>query len=42
MAAAGLNGASSALAFGDVTDFDAMGAMVRKIETRARPASTSW
>jgi acetoacetyl-CoA reductase len=32
MAAAGLNGSGSALAFGDVTDFDAMGAMVRKIE----------
>ena len=32
MASAGLNGASSALAFGDVTDFDAMGTMVRKIE----------
>jgi acetoacetyl-CoA reductase len=29
MAAAGLNGSSSALAFGDVTDFDAMGEMVR-------------
>ena len=32
MAAAGLNGSISALAFGDVTDFDAMGAMIRKIE----------
>ena len=32
MAAAGLNGSSTALAFGDVTDFDAMGEMVRKIE----------
>ena len=32
MAAAGLNGSTSALAFGDVTDFDAMGEMVRKIE----------
>jgi acetoacetyl-CoA reductase len=32
MAAAGLNGSSSALAFGDVTDFDAMGEMVRAIE----------
>ena len=32
MAAAGLNGTSSALAFGDVTDFDGMGAMVKKIE----------
>ena len=32
MAAAGLNGATSALAFGDVTDFEAMGEMVAKIE----------
>ena len=32
MSAAGLNGTSSALAFGDVTDFDAMAEMVRKIE----------
>ena len=32
MAAAGLNGSSSALAFGDVTDFEAMGDMVKKIE----------
>ena len=32
MAAAGLNGTSSALAFGDVTDFDAMAEMVKKIE----------
>jgi acetoacetyl-CoA reductase len=32
MKAAGLNGSSSALAFGDVTDFDAMGKMVREIE----------
>jgi len=37
MAAAGLNGASSSLAFGDVTDFDAMGAMVRKIEADHGP-----
>jgi acetoacetyl-CoA reductase len=37
MAAAGLNGASSGLAFGDVTDFDAMGAMVRKIEADHGP-----
>ena len=36
MAAAGL-GASGALAFGDVTDFDAMGAMVRKIEAEHGP-----
>jgi acetoacetyl-CoA reductase len=34
MKAAGLNGGSSALAFGDVTDFDAMGAMVRGIEAQ--------
>jgi len=32
MAAAGLNGSSSSLAFGDVTDFDAMAEMVRSIE----------
>ena len=32
MAAAGLNGTASALAFGDVTDFEAMGAMVRRVE----------
>ena len=32
MAAAGLNGGSSALAFGDVADFDAMGKMVAAIE----------
>ena len=32
MGAAGLNGTHSALAFGDVTDFDAMGDMVQKIE----------
>ena len=31
MAAAGLNGAQSALAFGDVTDFEAMGEMIAKI-----------
>jgi acetoacetyl-CoA reductase len=31
MAAAGLNGTQTALAFGDVTDFDAMGEMVRRI-----------
>jgi acetoacetyl-CoA reductase len=37
MAAAGLNGSSSALAFGDVTDFDAMGEMVRKIEANHGP-----
>ena len=37
MAAAGLNGASSALAFGDVTNFDAMGEMVRKIEANHGP-----
>jgi acetoacetyl-CoA reductase len=37
MAAAKLNGDSTALAFGDVTDFDAMGAMVRKIEAEHGP-----
>jgi acetoacetyl-CoA reductase len=37
MAAAGLNGSSSALAFGDVTDFDAMGQMVGKIEREHGP-----
>jgi acetoacetyl-CoA reductase len=37
MSAAGLNGTSSALAFGDVTDFEAMGAMVRKIEADHGP-----
>ncbi len=31
MASAGLNGSSTALAFGDVTDFEAMGAMIAKI-----------
>ena len=37
MAAAGLNGTSSALAFGDVTDFEAMGGMVRAIEAEHGP-----
>ena len=37
MTAAGLNGTSSALAFGDVTDFEAMGAMVKKIEAEHGP-----
>jgi acetoacetyl-CoA reductase len=37
MAAAGLNGAHSALAFGDVTDFDAMGEMVHRIATEHGP-----
>jgi acetoacetyl-CoA reductase len=37
MSAAGLNGGSSALAFGDVADFDAMGAMVKKIEAEHGP-----
>ncbi len=37
MAAAKLNGSSSALAFGDVTDFEAMGEMVRKIATEHGP-----
>jgi acetoacetyl-CoA reductase len=39
MAAAGLNGTSSALAFGDVTDFDAMGEMVRRIEAGHGPVA---
>src|SRR5688572_4298834 len=39
MKAAGLNGSSSALAYGDVTDFDAMGAMVKKIEADHGPIS---
>jgi len=34
MKAAGLNGSKSALAFGDVTDFGAMGLMVRDIESK--------
>ncbi len=37
MAAAGLNGSQSALAFGDVCDFDAMGKMVREIEEEYGP-----
>ena len=37
MAAAGLNGTQTALAFGDVTDFDAMGEMVRAIESTHGP-----
>jgi acetoacetyl-CoA reductase len=37
MAADGLNGAHGALAFGDVTNFEAMGEMVRKIETEHGP-----
>src|SRR5258706_14551837 len=37
MAAAGLNGSHSAIAFGDVTDFDAMGEMIRKIATDHGP-----
>jgi acetoacetyl-CoA reductase len=37
MAAAGLNGSSSALAFGDVSDFEAMGEMVRKVEAEHGP-----
>jgi len=37
MAAAGLNGTQTALAFGDVTDFDAMGEMVRGIESTHGP-----
>jgi acetoacetyl-CoA reductase len=37
MAAAGLNGGSSALAFGDVADYDAMGRMVAEIEREHGP-----
>jgi len=37
MAAAGLNGSASALAFGDVADFDAMGDMVAEIERNHGP-----
>ena len=37
MAAAKLNGSTSALAFGDVTDFEAMGAMIRDIEAKHGP-----
>ena len=37
MAAAGLNGSTSALAFGDVTDFEAMAEMVKKIEQDHAP-----
>jgi acetoacetyl-CoA reductase len=37
MAAAGLNGGSSALAFGDVTDYDAMGEMVAAISKEHGP-----
>jgi acetoacetyl-CoA reductase len=39
MAAAGLNGTSSALAYGDVTDFEAMGEMVRRIEVEHGPVA---
>ena len=37
MAAAGLNGSHSALAFGDVTDFDGMAEMIRAIEKNHAP-----
>ena len=37
MTAVGLNGTSTAIAFGDVTDFEAMGQMVRKIEAEHGP-----
>lgn len=39
MAAAGLDGRSTALAFGDVTDFDVMGSMVRQVEADHGPVS---
>ena len=37
MAAVGLNGTHSALCFGDVTDFDAMGEMVRNVASEHGP-----
>lgn len=37
MAAAGLNGVNSALAFGDVTSYDAMGEMIEKIAAQHGP-----
>jgi acetoacetyl-CoA reductase len=39
MAAAGLNGAQSTLAYGDVTDYDAMGEMVAKIRAEHGPVA---
>jgi acetoacetyl-CoA reductase len=39
MSAAGINGTSSALAFGDVTDFEGMGKMVKEIEAKHGPVS---
>lgn len=39
MAAAGLNGETTALAFGDVTDFATMGSMVRQIEADHGPVA---
>lgn len=39
MAASGLNGVNTALAFGDVTDFDTMASMVRQIEADHGPVS---
>ena len=39
MGAAGLNGTQTALAFGDVTDFAAMGAMVKQIERDHGPVA---
>jgi len=39
MAAAGLNGTQSALAFGDVTDYAAMGRMVHEIEREHGPVA---
>jgi acetoacetyl-CoA reductase len=39
MAAAGLNGSASALAFGDVTNFKAMGEMVAKIKAEHGPVA---
>ncbi len=39
MAAAGFNGSSGAVAFGDVTDYQATGEMIRKIEAEHGPIS---
>jgi acetoacetyl-CoA reductase len=39
MKAAGLNGTTSDLAYGDVTDFEAMGRMVKEIEAKHGPVS---
>ena len=41
MAAAKLNGTQSALAFGDVTDYEAMGEMVKKIAADHGPRGST-